>query len=245
MRTILTIGKYSIPNRRLAILLDQTKNIHDNIGEGNGNSADIMGILNFKVKSPSYYTNMQDLRAFGLVQGQDKNIRITPLGLRAISEDTTQDTTQAVLEQVFDNFELWKKLRERFGNSVEHDTLSQTLAEITGAEPPDETTTESVRKAYLKDIQVLDGLTTKQENQDGTVSVVEVANKPRRETAKSNAPRNVIGYITFPEFSASPVQIKDELSYVIALKLLDAMGKRLEIDNKQVQTLLKRIMIRV
>jgi hypothetical protein len=237
MRTIIEIGEYSIPNRRLAILLDQTKNIHDNIGEGNGNSADIMGILNFKVKSPSYYTNMQDLRAFSLVQGQDKNIRITPLGLRAISEDTTQ----AVLEQVFDNFELWKKLRERFGNSVEHDTLSQTLAEITGAEPPDEKTTESIRKAYLKDIEVLAKSATNQENQNRTTRLVEVADIPVLTTAKSNAPKGAIGYITYPEFSESPVQIKDELSYEIAVKILEAMGKRLDIGKKKegVQSLLQ------
>jgi predicted transcriptional regulator len=113
MRTILTIGKYSIPNRRLAVLLDQTKRIYDDIEEGNGNSTQIMDILKFKVKSPSYYTNMQDLRAFGLVQGQDKTIRITSVGLRAISEDATQK--QAALEEVFDNFELWKKLRGRYG----------------------------------------------------------------------------------------------------------------------------------
>jgi hypothetical protein len=239
MRTILTIGKYSIPNRRLAILLDQTKNIHDNIGEGNGNSTDIMAILNFKVKSPSYYTNMQDLRAFGLVQGQDKTIRITPLGLRAISENTAQK--QTVLEEVFDNFELWKKLRERFGNSVEHDTFSQTLAEITGVEPPDEKTTESIRKAYLKDIGVLAKSATNQQNQNRTARFVEVADIPILETPQSNAPRNVIGYITYPEFSESPVQIKDELSYEIAVKLLEAMRKRLDIGKKKegVQSLLE------
>jgi hypothetical protein len=239
MRTILTIGKYSIPNRRLAVLLDQTKSIHDSIGEGNGNSTDVMTILNFKVKSPSYYTNMQDLRAFGLVQGQDKNIRITLLGLRAISANTTQK--QAVLEEVFDNFELWKKLRERFGDSVEHDILSQTLAEITGAEPPDEKTTESIRKAYLKDIEVLAKSATNQENQNRTPRFVEVVPIPVLERAKSNAPRNVIGYITYPEFSESAVQIKDELSYEIAVKLLEAMKKRLGISKKKegVQSLLE------
>ncbi len=233
MRTIIEIGSYLIPNRRLAALLDQTKNIHDNIGEGHGNSTDIMTILNFKVKSPSYYTNMQDLRAFGLVQGQDKTIRITPLGLRAISEGTTQK--QLALEEVFDHFELWKKLRERFGDSVEKNTLSEALAEITGVEQPDERTTESIRKAYLRDIEVLH-LSGTREKQDRAVNVLDIADKPTRERVKPNAQRDVVGYITYLEFSESPIQIKDELSYEIAQKLLKAMGERLGVEKKRIQT---------
>jgi hypothetical protein len=119
--------------------------------------------------------------------------------------------------------------------------VARAIREITGAEPPDEKTTESIRKAYLKDIEVLAKSATNQENQNRTPRFVEVASIPVLERAKSNTPRNVIGYITYPEFSESPVQIKDELSYEIAVKLLEAMRKRLDIGKKKegVQSLLE------
>jgi hypothetical protein len=233
----ITIGEYSLPIHRLATLLDQTKKIYDLIGERDGNSNDVMSLLLFKVKSESYYRNMEELRMFGLVEGEARNVRVTPLGLRAISEDAIIKH-RAVVE-TFDNFGLWKILRARFGGVVNEKDLSEVLAEINNGERLANHRVERIMRAYVTDWTYLNAVGNeairKQSDETARVSF-EQASQPPQEPAIP--PKEPIGSILYPEYSESPIQIKDELSYEIARKLLHEMGRRLGIEKKPTQTLL-------
>jgi hypothetical protein len=239
---VIKLGPYSLPNRRFAILLDQTKRIYNEIGEGYGNNNQIMSILGFKAKSESFYKNTEDLRAFCLIEGRAKEIKITSLALRAIGKDAIQK--RVALEKTFDNFGLWKKLRERYNSSSDLNDFSQALTDITGANPSDEKTIESIKRSYLDDLQFLNDQLSElsaaeQDNQSKMVSAQRPVKKPISGITELNAHKNTIGFITYPEYSASPIQIKDELSYEIAQKLLEAIGKQLGIVKKNIQTSLQ------
>ncbi len=238
MFTPISIGGYKIPNRRLAKLFGQTEDIFNGIGEGDGDSTRIMSILSFEVKSPSYYQNRKDLETFGLVTGQGRKVRITPLGLQVIAKDET--IKAAARKQVFDHFELWKKLRDRLEGSVEEGVFVKTLTEITG-EVPDEKTALKIRKAYLSDLQASGQSEAKSKSQSETVLVFEAPSQPKSDITTPAEPKRVVGYITFPEYSESPIQIKDQLSYEIAQKLLKEMGRQLGIEKKQVQTSFEKL----
>jgi hypothetical protein len=237
MLTAFVIGEYTVPQYRLATLLDQTKKVYNKIREGkNVDTTNLLEALGFKATSQSYYRNRKELEMFGLVAGKAPNVKVTPLALRAIGEDTAEK--QAALEEVFDNFELWKKLRERKQDFVDKESFWQALVAITGDHSRDNKTFEKFRKAYIDDLHVLAQSETKPNNQDETSSVSEETDRLKSEVAVSTAPKKTIGSITYPEYSESPIQIKDELSYEIAQKLLNAIGEQLGIEKKPVQTLL-------
>lgn len=239
---IITLGSYVLPSRPLAELLNQTKKIYKEIGEGDGNNAQIMKALGNIATSESFYKNTADLQAFNLIEerkeGRSKLISLTPLALRAIAENISQK--RIVLEQIFESFELWKKLRERFNDSSEPNDFSQALIDITGEKPPDEKTAESIKRSYHNDLKFLNdqlsGLSTiEQDNQSGMMNIPAAAKEPQNEVLESNALKIVVGSITYPESGVS-IEIKDELSFEIAQMLLEAMRKRLGITKKQIQT---------
>lgn len=235
MLTEFVIGEYTLPRYRLAALLDQTKRVYDKAREGkNVDTKNLLEALGFKATSQSYYSNRKELEMFGLLAGNAPNVKVTPLALRAIGGDTTEK--QAALEQVFNTFELWKKLRERIQDPVDKESFWQALVAITGDHSRDKKTFEKCRKAYIEDLHVLAQSGTKVNNQDETSSVSEETDKPKSEIAISIALKKTIGSITYPEYSESPIQIKDEVSYEIAQKLLNEMGKQLRIQRKQIQT---------
>jgi hypothetical protein len=232
-----TIGEYLLPIRGLPALLDQTKKIYDLIGEGDGNSNDIMSVLQFKVKSESYYKNMEELRTFGLVEGESRNVRITTLGLRAISEDVV--IKHSALVEAFDNFGLWKILRMRFGGVVNKEDLSEVLAEINNGEQLVDQRVERIMRAYVTDWTYLNAVgnaSIRKESDETTRVSFERATQPPSEPVAQ--PKEPIGSISYPEYSQSPIQIKDELSYEIAQILLHEMGRRLGIEKKAVQSVL-------
>jgi len=234
---IITLGSYVLPSRPLTELLNQTKEIYKEIGEGDGNNAQIMKALGNIATSESFYKNTADLQAFSLIEerkkGRSKLISLTPLALRAIVENVSQK--RIALEQIFESFELWKKLRERFNDSSEPNDFSQALIDITGEKPPDEKTAESIKRSYRNDLKFLNdqlsGLSTiEQDNQSG-MNIPAAAKEPQNEVVESNAPKIVVGSITYPESGVS-IEIKDELSFEIAQMLLEAMRKRLGITKK-------------
>lgn len=241
---LISLGPYSIPKRGLAELLDQTKQIYKEIGMGFGSNTQIMSILGYTAKSESFYKNTDDLEAFCLIEwrkkGRSKEISLTHLALRVIDEDIIQNVIQkhVALEKIFDSFELWKKLRERFNDSNELNGFSQALADITG-EKPDEKIAESIKRSYRDDLKFLndelsDFSATKQDNQNSMVSNFEVAKNLPSEVIESS-PKIAVGSITYPESGVS-IEIKDELSFEIAQMLLEAMRKQLGIAKKPTQT---------
>ncbi len=230
------IGTYTLPQHRLAVLLDQTKRVNDKILEGNLDTASLIKTLGFTATSQSYYRNRQELELFGLLEGKVPNIEITPLGLRAIGEDTTEK--QAALEEVFDKFELWKELRERVNDSTDTQAFRQALIDITQDRSFHERTFEKFKKAYFEDLRFITQSKTEPTNDVEThVETPPVSRETNILTPEivTSAPKKPIGSITYPEYSDSPIQIKDELSYEIAQKLLEAMGNRLGIQRKQIQ----------
>ena len=238
---IITLGLYTLPNYPLSKLLGQTRKIHEEIGEGPAGNAQIMTILGNKAASESFYKNRDDLEAFGLIEiitrGRRLEIQITPLAWRAIEGDTVQ--RRRAIENVFDNFELWKKLRERFTDANELSGFAQVLEDVAEEKPPDENTCERIKRRFHDDLQFLNDqlssrfITPINQNEKGAV-----AEKLPSDILESALPKTVVGTVTYPESGVS-IQIKDELSFEIAQMLLEAMRKRLGIAKKPMQTSLQ------
>lgn len=237
---ITTLGPYTLPNYPLSKLFDQTTEIHEEIGEEPAGNTRIMSILGNKAASESFYKNRADLEAFGLIEtssrGRRLEIRITPLALRAIEGDTVQRRT--AIEDVFDRFELWKKLRERFTDANELSGFAQALEDIAEEGPPDEKTFERIKRSFHDDLQFLNdqlsGRSITQINPSEKVNIATVAKKLPSDVLESTMPKTVVGAISYPESGVS-IQIKDELSFEIAQMLLEAMRKRLGIAKKPMQ----------
>jgi hypothetical protein len=244
MILIITLGPYTLPNYPLSKLLDQTKKIHEEIGEGPAGNTQIMTILGNKAASESFYKNRDDLEAFGLIEirtrGRRLEIQITPLAWRAIKGDTAE--RRRAIEDVFDRFELWKKLRERFTDHNELSGFAQVLEAVTEEKPPDDKTCERIEKRFHDDLQFLNGQLSggpiTQINESRKVSIVMPTKKPSSDVLESAMQKTVVGTITYFESGVS-IQIKDELSFEIAQMLLEAMRKQLGIAKKPMQTSLQ------
>jgi hypothetical protein len=230
------IGDYWIPTNRLETLLAITKKVYEHFG-GDETSADLMAnVLKYSPNSGPWGTKMGDLRAYGLIEGRGEKVTVTELGKQAtFGEERERDEA---LRQIVRNVELWRILLDKYGFNVKKENFWVDLVRITGAERLDAQKNEdSIRKAYLEAVEYIKSagepiqtpLNEEMENAEA------VGGKFSMETqAQSTAgTKKTVGYIGFPEYSRSLIEIKDKRSYNIAKQLLNAIGVALGEEKEE------------
>lgn len=215
------IGSYSIPTNRLGSLLIETSKLYERFNGDETNYEYIAPILGQSPKSGAFYQKMADLRVYGLVAGKRSSITITELGKQATFGDDEEKSKS--LEKAVRNIRLWSVLLDKYGTSIESDKFWVILAKITNAERLDaQKKAETVRKAYLDDVRYIKTVSERTKlSQDKQVQ--EAESTDRKLKMEEIVSEEAVGYIGFPEYSRAPFEIKDESSFEIAQKLLDAI----------------------
>lgn len=217
------IGKYSIPKFRLhPTLLNEVKKTYDKFEGGDVSPSLIADLLGQKITSGGFLQKLADMKAYGLISGRGK-LKVSDLG-KKIAYPVNEEEKMMALEVAIRSIELWDLLFNKFGASLPEHNFWVDLKQITGAESPEaQTKANLIRKAYLDDV----GLLKMGELSKNPVSS-DVTYLGGLESTPAQTSGGSIGYIGFPEYSKSPIEIKDEVSYNIAKQILDAIGKKLK-----------------
>ncbi|MGA9080749.1 MAG: hypothetical protein WB581_11055 [Halobacteriota archaeon] len=150
------LGKYVVPNFRLASLLEGLKKI-DNTWQGEeGTKQEIAQILKHPEDSGTLGQKISDLKAYGVLQGGRKDkYAVTDLGKMAISTDKAK--SQKAIQEAIGNIELWNRLRRKHGTSIGKEFFPVILQRETGV---DQAVAEKravfVRNAYIKDMRLIE-----------------------------------------------------------------------------------------
>lgn len=216
------IGKYSIPKFRLPSMLMAVQKIYDKFEGGDISPSLIAGLLGQPITSGGFLQKLADMRSYGLIVGRG-SVKVSDIGKKVTHPENEEEKTLA-LKTAICNIELWDVLFTRFGVALPEDDFWLDLKQITGAEAPEaKEKAMFIRKAYLDDIGLLKvSETPKTPVSNNAIYRGGVASAP------TQASSGAIGYIGFPEYSKSPIEIKDEVSYNIAKQILDAIGKKLK-----------------
>lgn len=228
------IGKMVVPNFRLEFLLPALKKIDSTFKGEEGSRQDIADILDQEVKSGTLSQKIGDFKTYGLLEGRKDKIAVTELGKRAVSSDEAE-RNQAVEEAVM-HIPLWSLFLRKYGKSIGKEHFAVTLRRDTGAaQSVAEKNAKFVRNAYLKDvrlIQSVDEPKTPPESDD--MLETKAVDRTWHMESKSNDLKKASGYIWYPEYGQSPIEIKDELSFAIAEKVLEAIS--LDLKRRQKET---------
>ena len=131
------------------------------------------------------------------------------------------------------NVPLWGIFLKKYGTSIGKEHFAVNLRRDTGAEQSvAEKNAKFVRNAYLQDVGLIESVgEPKMALQAEEVSDAKAADRTWKMEAKPTSLKKAIGYIWYPEYGQSPIEIKDDLSFAIAEKLLEAI--RLDLKLRQ------------
>lgn len=231
------IGKYSIPRFHLDSLLVATKKIYEQFNSDEVSSQDIAPILGLKASSGGFLQKLADLRSYGLIEGRKDKITVSELGKKATYGDDSEQTS--AFEELVRNIPLWGKFLSKYGTSIKEENFWVDLARITGAERLDaKKKATAIRKAYLDDVKYIKSVGEPKTTPESDETVdAKAVDRTWKMEAQSTDLRKASGYIWYPEYGQSPIEIRDDLSFAIAEKVMEAI--RLDLQRRQKETLRK------
>jgi hypothetical protein len=243
------LGKYVVPNFRLASLLDGLKKIDNTFKGEEGTKQEIAQILNQPADSGTLGQKISDLKAYGVLQGGRKEkYAVTDLGKRAISTDEME--SQKAIRQAIGNIELWTILRRKHGTSIGKEYFPVILTRETGAEQAvAQKKAAFVRNAYIKDMRLIEsvgeptkGPSDSDENAVIRASGEEVAGRTKtmivQPSGEQIAPNTVeLGR----DYGKASLDIRDQRGYDNAQTMLDMIRNQLGLKKSGTQLLLEEI----
>lgn len=231
------IGKYSIPRFHLDSMLVATRKIYEQFNSDEISAEDIAPILGQKASSGGFLQKLADLRSYGLIEGKKDKIIVSELGKKATYGDDSEQTS--AFEELVRNIPLWSKFLSKYGTSIKEENFWVDLARITGADRLEsKKKAPAIRKAYLDDVKYTKSAGEPQTTlESGVVEGETAADRTWKMQVQSTAVKKASGYIWYPEYGQSPIEIKDDLSFAIAEKVLEAI--KLDLKKKQKETVSK------
>jgi hypothetical protein len=228
------IGKMVVPNFRLEFLLPALKKIDGTFKGEDGSKQDIADILEHEPKSGTLAQKIGDFKTYGLLEGRKDKLAVTELGKRAVSADESE-RNQAIQEAV-KHVPLWSIFLSKYGTSIGKEHFAVTLRRDTGAEQSvAEKNAKFVRNAYLKDVSLIKSVgEPKTAPESGETADVTAVDRTWKMEAQSTDVKTASGYIWYPAYGRSPIEIKDDLSFAIAEKVLEAI--KLDLKRRQKET---------
>ncbi len=226
------LGNTSYPTNRLIKLLDMVEKIYSDIGERPVTSEYIAEILEYGPRSGTFLQRMADLRSYGLIEGKRKNVHISKLAIMATLG--SENEKNRALDKAVRNVDLWKKLFDRCGKNPIKDSFWLDLQQITEIDKiTAQKHSDRVRKAYLSDIEHIIEDNSEEETLHEEIDRPESSHTEKLEGINhSDIPpsqnrTNVAGCIWVPEYSNSPIMIKDEISLQIAELYFEAIRRKI------------------
>lgn len=164
------IGNYSVPDFRLAQLIQDTRKVYDSYkGDSikqptkNDTFAQLLGYKS--ARNGAYWTRITALRTCGLIEGRG-DVTISPLGKQITYGDETQKA-QAQFQAVM-NIPLWKELYKRYRFDLPTQDFWAKLANITGCEAPVAKSNEQfVRESFQADTNAIRSIKTMESTREG------------------------------------------------------------------------------
>lgn len=149
------IGRFEIPDMRLyPTLFEATKKIYEKFkSEEAIDQLTVAKLLGHKSASGAFLRKIANLRAYGLITR--RGIKVTDVG-KQLTYATSDEERNEALRRALLNIPLWKEFHSRWSVTLPTVDFWVDLSNITGLEAPDAQNAEdTIRKAYLEDIQYL------------------------------------------------------------------------------------------
>jgi len=228
------IGNYSVPNYRLDFLIVETKEIYDNFKKERFSKRDIAEILKHDIKSGTLAQKIADLRSYRLIEGRVDENSVSELGFKIVyGVDETE--RNAAIEQAVRNIKLWDKLLAKYGTSIKEENFEIVLRRDTEADPIDaKKKAKFIRNAYLEDVKLIKNVgEPKKPPQDLESGDIKTRDRIWNMEIEGKNLDEPSGYIWYPKYGRAPTEIRDDLSYAIAEKVLEAIKVDLERKKKE------------
>ena len=149
------LGSFDIPLYHLDKMLAATKVIYDDYGNDEFSKKDLAPLLHHKsATSGALGQKVLDLRAYGLLDGDQDTFRVSQLGKDA-TWGTPEEKSRA-LQMAVRNIPLWSILLEKYGYNIRKEDFWVKLRKITGVESRDaQNNAATVRNAYMADVSLI------------------------------------------------------------------------------------------
>lgn len=148
------IGRYYVPQFRLATLIPIAKQIFDKFPSEEADSDMLARLLGYASReSGTFYTRMKDLVSYGLlVQSSRGKFRVTELAKR-LTYPRTKEEGDLAMKDAFMNVEFWKALYDSHKDKLPSDNFWVDVSQIARVDAPKAKEVEDmIRNAYLDDI---------------------------------------------------------------------------------------------
>ena len=235
------IGKMKVPVNSLAVLLAATKEIYKESSGKEITKARIAESIGHAPGGGAFNDKIKDLKEYGLIEGRADRYIVTELGKKiTIPRDDSEET--AALLQAVKNIDLWKRLLEEVGTSINAANFWHHLENITGADRSvAKNNAETVMKAYLKDVELIKSVgEPKMEPESDEISDSEAAD--RKPTMDSQSVGSKKASIDIgQDYGIARFEIRNQKDYDTAQNLLETIRSSLDLKKAGTQLLLEAI----
>jgi hypothetical protein len=224
------VGNYRIPNNRLANLLKDVKTIYEHFKIEETGPDLIAHSLDAAPRGGAFLQKMVDLRAYGLIEGRGRKIKVSELGKLAICG--SDDEKEMALNKIFNNIPLWSIFYSKYGFNIKEDNFWIDLIKITEIERfTAQKKANYVRNAYLSDIKFIsnENLLKNESEQEN----LDFFNKKLKKLHDKNAEMDyttkaAVIYIKFPGIGIVNLELIDEANISFAETILNNIRLKIQ-----------------